>query len=361
MNASGGDWDARWMGAAIALATRARGRTWPNPNVGCVIVREDRVVGRGVTADGGRPHAEAVALDQAGEAGRGATLYTTLEPCAHVSERGPTCSDLIIQAAIARVVMAVRDPDPRTDGNGAARLRDAGIDVVEAIETAEASRAMAGFLMRQRFGRPHVTLKLALSLDGCMARADGESQWITGSEARAHGHLERSRVEAILVGRGTFEVDKPRLDVRLAGLERRSPQRYILSATKTVHPELVEPQATEGQRLSFCETIVEEKGKASTSSAQTEWGWMSSPQNIAALSADHVIVEGGAQIASSFLAADLVDRLLIYRAPILIGSGKPGLNDIGLTALFDAHGRWRTVDSRVLGLDRLDIYERVRD
>ena len=319
--------DARWMGAAITLATRARGRTSPNPNVGCIIVHQGRVVGRGLTADGGRPHAEAVALTQAGETARGATLYTTLEPCAHASERGPTCSDLIVEAGLSRVVIAVRDPDSRTDGNGIARLHDAGIDVVEDVETAAATRAMAGFLTRQRLGRPHVTLKLALSLDGCIARADGESQWITGAEARAHGHLERSRAEAILVGRGTLEADAPRLDVRLAGLEGRSPKRYVLSHIRR----------------------------------NDGWGWLSSPQEITTLSADHLLIEGGAQTASAFLEADLVDRLLIYRAPILIGGGKPALHDIGLTALSDAHGRWRAVDSRMLGKDRLDIYERVRD
>ncbi len=345
---------ARWMGAAIALAQRGRGRTWPNPNVGCLVVHDGRVVGRGWTADGGRPHAEAVALAQAGDAASGATIYTTLEPCAHASERGPTCSDLIVEAGVARVVIAVRDPDSRTDGNGAARLRSAGIVVVEDVETKAARRAMAGFLTRQRFGRPHVTLKLALSLDGCIAGADGESQWITGPEARAHGHLERSRVEAILVGRGTFEADAPRLDVRLAGLEERSPERYILSTTKTVHPEPVEG-------LSFSEADSDEKDRASTSSARTEWGVIRHHQDITTLPADHLLIEGGAGVASSFLSADLVDRLVIYRAPILIGGGKPGLNDIGLTALPDAHGRWRAVDSRMLGKDRLDIYERVRD
>ena len=148
--------DARWMGAAIACSERGRGRTWPNPNVGCIIVKSDRVVGRGWTQPGGRPHAEAIALQQAGTAAAGATLYTTLEPCAHVSARGPTCSDLIVAAAVARVVIAVRDPDPRTNGDGAARLRRAGIEVAEGIETTAASRAMGGFLTRQRFGRPHV-------------------------------------------------------------------------------------------------------------------------------------------------------------------------------------------------------------
>ncbi len=322
--------NARWMGAAIALATRGRGRTWPNPNVGCVVVREGRVVGRGWTAEGGRPHAEAIALEQAGVAARGATLYTTLEPCAHKSERGLACSDLIVDAGVARVVTAVRDPDPRTDGRGRARLRDAGIEVVEGIETAAATQAMTGFLTRQRLGRPHVTLKLALSLDGCIALDDGESQWITGAEARAHGHLERSRVEAILVGRGTYDSDAPQLDVRLAGLAERSPKKSILSR----HPQL---------------------------RGGNDWGCVTSPQAIATLAADHLLIEGGASAASAFLAADLVDRLLIYRAPILIGGGKSALHDIGLTTLSDAHGRWRPVDSRMLGSDRLDIYERVRD
>ena len=319
--------DARWMGAAIALATRGRGRTWPNPNVGCVIVKDGRVIGRGWTDEGGRPHAEACALEQAGSAAGGATLYTTLEPCAHVSERGPTCSDLIIAAGLARVVIAVRDPDPRTDGAGSNRLCSAGIKITEGVETAAASRAMAGFLTRQRFGRPHVTLKLALSLDGCIARADGASQWITGPEARAHGHLERSRVDAILVGRGTIEADAPRLDVRLPGLERRSPKRYVLSSGSTIDG----------------------------------WGLISAPEDIAMLPADYLLIEGGAATASSFLKADLVDRLLIYRAPILIGGGKSAIHDIGLANLSDAHNRWRAVDSRMLGADWLDIYERVRD
>jgi diaminohydroxyphosphoribosylaminopyrimidine deaminase / 5-amino-6-(5-phosphoribosylamino)uracil reductase len=346
--------DARWMGAAIAYSQRGRGQTWPNPNVGCVIVHEGRVVGRGWTQPGGRPHAEAVAIAQAGDAAWGATLYTTLEPCAHVSERGPTCSDLIVEAGAARVVVAVRDPDVRTNGNGTALLRGAAIQVVEGVEVQSAARAMAGFLTRQRYGRPHVTLKLALSLDGCIARVDGESQWITGPEARAHGHLERSRVEAILVGRGTFEADAPRLDVRLAGLEGRSPKKYILSATRTARPEPVEG-------LSLSSSDGAEK-KAGLRQAQPErWEVVSSPQDIATLPADHLLIEGGAGAASSFLAADLVDRLLIYRAPILIGGGKPALGDIGLTLLADAHNRWHHVDTRALGVDRLDIYERVRD
>jgi len=315
------------MAAALALAARGRGRSAPNPNVGCLIVKDGRVIGRGWTQPGGRPHAEAMALAEAGTAAKGATVYVTLEPCAHASPRGPACSDLLVAAGPARVVAALTDPDKRTAGEGFARLRAAGIEIAEDVLAAQAQRSMAGFLTRQALGRPHVTLKLALSLDGMIARADGESQWITGAAARAHTHLERSRHEAILVGRGTWEVDQPRLDVRLAGLEGRSPIRVILTESSSLE----------------------------TQEART----IRTPGAIATLDGvDHLLVEGGAQTASAFLAEGLVDRLLLYRAPILIGTGKPALGDIGLGSLADAHGRWRLGDSRMLGIDRLEVYER---
>ena len=189
--------DRRWMAAAIAIAGRGRGRTAPNPNVGCIIVRDGRLIGRGWTQPGGRPHAEAMALAEAGEKSRGATCYVTLEPCAHKSPRGPACSDLLIEAGVARVIIALGDPDPRTDGDGIARLCAAGIEVATNMRDNDARRAMAGFLTRQALGRPQVTLKLALSLDGAVAMADGTSKWITGPGARAHAHLERARHEAI--------------------------------------------------------------------------------------------------------------------------------------------------------------------
>ncbi|MDH4746315.1 bifunctional diaminohydroxyphosphoribosylaminopyrimidine deaminase/5-amino-6-(5-phosphoribosylamino)uracil reductase RibD [Sphingomonas sp. CBMAI 2297] len=306
------------MGAALALAERGRGRTAPNPNVGCVIERDGIVVGRGWTQPGGRPHAEAMALAQAGAKSRGATCYVTLEPCAHESPRGPACSSLLVAAGIARVVIALGDPDPRTNGAGAARLRAAGIDVAEGVRAADARRSMAGFLTRLEKGRPLVTLKLATSLDGRIALPTGESRWITGAQARAHTHLERARHEAILVGRRTLEVDRPRLDVRLPGLEDRAPRRLVLSAT----------------------------------------GDLKRPEDIAALKGvDHLFVEGGAETASAFLRAGLVDRLLLYRAPILIGEGRVALGDIGLARLDEAHGRWRLYDSRMLGSDRMEVYE----
>ncbi|MBM3928408.1 MAG: bifunctional diaminohydroxyphosphoribosylaminopyrimidine deaminase/5-amino-6-(5-phosphoribosylamino)uracil reductase RibD, partial [Sphingomonadales bacterium] len=227
------------MAAAIALSERSRGRTAPNPNVGCIIVREGRVVGRGWTQPGGRPHAEAMALAEAGERAHGATAYVTLEPCAHRSERGPACAPSLAEAGVARVIAAVVDPDPRTAGRGLALLRDAGVAVVEGVSADGARRAMAGFLTRRALGRPFVTLKLAMSLDGCIALASGESRWITGAEARAHAHLERARHEAILVGRGTWDIDAPKLDVRLAGLEDRSPIRVVL--TTHPHPSAAAP------------------------------------------------------------------------------------------------------------------------
>lgn len=315
------------MGAALGLSARSRGRSTPNPNVGCVVVKAGRVIGRGWTGEGGRPHAEAIALDAAGAAARGADIFITLEPCAHVSARGPACTDLLVAAAPARVVIAAGDPDPRTDGRGVERLRDAGIQVVEGVLAAEAEAAMAGFFTRLRHGRPHVTLKLAMSLDGRIALASGASRWITGEAARAHGHVERARCDLILVGRGTLAADQPRLDVRLAGLEARSPRRAVLG--HKVAPE--------------------------------GWVQVREPADIAALEGvDHVLVEGGAGAAAAFLKADLVDRLLLYRAPILIGEGRAAIGDIGLADLAQAHGRWRLSDRRSLGSDALEVYERIR-
>jgi diaminohydroxyphosphoribosylaminopyrimidine deaminase/5-amino-6-(5-phosphoribosylamino)uracil reductase len=315
------------MNAAIALGERGRGRTAPNPNVGCVIVRGDEAVGSGWTQPGGRPHADAVALAEAGEKSRGATVYVTLEPCAHRSDRGPACADLLVEAGVARLVAAVRDPDPRTDGRGFEQLQAAEVEVVSGVEAEAAERSLAGFLARQRLGRPYITLKLAMSLDGKIALPSGESRWITGEDARAHVHWERARSDMILVGRGTYNADKPRLDVRLPGLEESSPRRALLTRGEGV----------EG------------------------WTRLGAPEEVFGLEGvNDLLVEGGSGAATAFLTADLVDRMLIYRAPIIIGEGKSSVGYIGLTALADAHRRWAFVDSRPLGIDRLEVYERVR-
>jgi diaminohydroxyphosphoribosylaminopyrimidine deaminase/5-amino-6-(5-phosphoribosylamino)uracil reductase len=319
--------DARWMGAAAALGERGRGLTAPNPNVGCVLVHSGRVVGRGWTQPGGRPHAEAMALGDAGAAARGAHAFVTLEPCCHPSPRGPACAESLIASGVAGVTVAAVDPDPRMRGKGISRLQQAGIKVTVAPGSGLEPSAMAGFFTRTRLGRPFITLKLATSLDGRIAMPSGESRWITGDEARAHVHLERARADAILVGRATIEKDEPRLDVRLEALEHRSPRRLLLTRGGSV----------EG------------------------WETLTRPDGVFELSGmNDLLVEGGAATASSFLQADLVDRLLWYRAPILIGEGLSALAGIGLHALADAHGRWLLRDSRRLGLDRLEIYERLR-
>jgi len=316
------------MAEAVALGEGARGRTAPNPNVGCVIVKDGEEIARAATAPGGRPHAEAVALAEAGAKARGATLYTTLEPCAHVSERGPTCSTSIAAAGIARVVAAIEDPDPRTAGQGFRALRKAKIKVKTGVGEADARRSLAGFLTRLALGRPRITLKLALSIDGKIAMPSGESKWITGEDARAHVHLERARSDMILVGRGTYERDRPKLDVRLPGLEECSPRRALLTRG----------EAVEG------------------------WFRLGAPEEVFGFAdVNDLLIEGGSATASAFLAADLVDRMLIYRAPILIGDGKSSVGYIGLTDLADAHRRWSLADSRMLGVDRLEIYERERN
>jgi diaminohydroxyphosphoribosylaminopyrimidine deaminase / 5-amino-6-(5-phosphoribosylamino)uracil reductase len=310
------------MAAAVAMSERGLGRTGVNPSVGCIIVKEGRVVGRGWTHPSGRPHAEAVALEQAGTAAAGATVYVTLEPCAHHSERGPACAQILADAHPARVVIACIDTDPRTAEQGIAFLRAAGIAVDVGIEACAATHIMAGYICRQTKGRPFVTLKLATSLDGAIAMADGTSRWITGEAARAHAHLERARADVILVGAGTWRADAPMLNVRLPGLEDRSPRRVMLSS----------------------------------GDAPSDWDIIRSPQDIASLGCNNLMIEGGAQTAASFLKAGLVNRLLLYRAPIIIGGGVACMGDIGLTQLPDAHGQWRLQDCRMLGKDRLEIY-----
>jgi diaminohydroxyphosphoribosylaminopyrimidine deaminase/5-amino-6-(5-phosphoribosylamino)uracil reductase len=319
--------DRRFMLEAARLGEAARGRTAPNPNVGCLIVKAGEVVGKGATAPGGRPHAEAVALGEAGGKARGATLYSTLEPCAHSSDRGPTCASLITEAGLARVVIGIRDPDARTSGKGIKMLKDAGIEVKLGVGKEFSRESMSGYLSRVERGRPRITLKLALSIDGKIALPSGESKWITGEDARAHVHLERAHSDMILVGRGTYLADQPKLDVRLPGLEQWSPRRALLTRGEAV------------------------KG----------WEILTSPQDVYRLhDVNDLLVEGGSATATAFLAADLVDRILIYRAPILVGEGKSSFGYIGLDAIADAHGQWKAGDGARLGIDRLEVYQRVR-
>lgn len=316
------------MAEAVALGAGAQGRSAPNPNVGCVIVKDGRVIGRGATAEGGRPHAEAIALREAGSEVQGGTVYVTLEPCAHESKRGSACADLLVEARPKLVVIALKDPDARTNGQGIARLRAAGIEVRTGVGRSAAQRSLAGWLKRLAGGRPRITLKLALSIDGKIALPSGESRWITGEDARRHVHRERAMSDMILVGRGTFLADQPRLDVRLPGLEDHSPRRALL---------------TDGDPVDGWETLRD-------------------PQDVFRLhDVNDLLVEGGSATATAFLSADLVDRILIYRAPIIVGEGKSSFGYVGLDAINDAHGRWRLVEEKRLGVDRLEVYERVRE
>jgi diaminohydroxyphosphoribosylaminopyrimidine deaminase/5-amino-6-(5-phosphoribosylamino)uracil reductase len=308
------DTDSRWLAAAAALAERARPLSRPNPAVGAIIVKDGVVVGRGWTRLGGRPHAEAVALEQAGEAARGATLHVTLEPCAHRGARGPACADLAMAAGLARVVAGVEDPDPRTAGAGLTRLREAGIDAVCLGDDA-CRTSLAGYVRSKTTGFPETTLKLAMTADGFIARPDGTSQWITGEPARAHAHRERARADAILVGGGTLRADAPRLDVRLPGLEDRSPEKIVL---------------TRGE-------------------APLGWTAIADPSEIAGRGWQYLMVEGGAEVAETFLAAGLVDRLLLYRSPTEFGEGIPAFR-AGLPR------GWRLADRRPLGSDTLEVY-----
>lgn len=312
--------DSDWLDAAARLALRARPLSRPNPAVGAIIVNGGVVVGRGWTQPGGRPHAEAMALEQAGERARGARVFVTLEPCAHRTGRGPACADALIAAGVGSVLAGVRDPDPRTSGQGLDRLRVAGVDAA-IVDHPASRRSLAGYLTRTALDRPHVTLKLALTRDGAIALPEGAGRWITGEAARAHVHSRRALADAILVGGGTWRADAPRLDVRLPGLEQRSPARWVLSAGPV-------------------------PGVAT----------IAAPAEIANMDGlQYLYVEGGGQTAAAFLAQGLVDRIELYHAPIMAGSRTPAI--AGLPSGDEADG-WRLVERRQLGSDVFTAYER---
>ena len=355
------------MQAALALARRGLGNTWPNPAVGCVIVRDGQVVGRGWTQPGGRPHAETEALRRAGELARGATAYVTLEPCSHHG-RTPPCCDALIAAGVARVVCAMRDPDPRVNGRGFGRLRNAGIEVLEGLLEAEAQAGNAGFTRRIREGRPFVTLKLATTLDGRIATATGESRWITGPEARREAHAMRARHDAILVGSGTAVSDDPDLTCRLPGAAQVKALRVIADArlrtpptarvfvTAREHPTLLAtiPGHPPARLAPYLET-----GTEVATVARGHEGVKFAPLlgALAQRGVTRLLAEGGAGIAAGLLREGLVDRLAWFHAPAVMGGdGLPAAYPLPVEVLA-AMPRFRRVASRPLGADWLTEFE----
>ncbi|HZT20839.1 MAG TPA: bifunctional diaminohydroxyphosphoribosylaminopyrimidine deaminase/5-amino-6-(5-phosphoribosylamino)uracil reductase RibD [Dongiaceae bacterium] len=357
------------MGAALALARRGLGGCWPNPAVGCVLVAQGRVVGRGWTQMGGRPHAETEALRRAGTAAKGATAYVTLEPCSHHGKT-PPCAEALIAAGIGRAVVAMEDPDPRVSGRGVARLEQAGIPVTLGIGENEAAEINAGFFLRIREKRPLVTLKLATSLDGRIATRTGESRWITGEAARARAHLLRARNDAVMVGSGTVIADDPLLNVRLPGLESRSPLRIVLDGRMRLP---LTSALVAGARLTPTWLVTLPGGDRRRRHAYVDCGVevievAAGPDgaidlkrllhHMAERGLTRVLAEGGARLAAALLRAHLVDRLAIFRAPSVIGGdGLPAAAGFGLERLAELP-RFLPEETVALGPDRLETYRR---
>ncbi|WP_376875050.1 bifunctional diaminohydroxyphosphoribosylaminopyrimidine deaminase/5-amino-6-(5-phosphoribosylamino)uracil reductase RibD [Albirhodobacter sp. R86504] len=333
--------DVRYMRLALSLGRRGLGQTWPNPAVGCVIAKDDIIVGRGWTQLGGRPHAERVALEQAGDAARGATAYVTLEPCAHHGHTSP-CAEALIDAGIARVVCATGDPDPRVAGRGFSLLRAAGIEVVEGLLGDEARADLRGFLSRITQGRPMLTLKLATSLDGRIATASGESQWITNPASRARVHGLRASHDAVIVGGGTARADDPLLTVR--GIKvARQPVRIVAASTLDLPRERLAASLHEGPVWLFHTSQAPSEARAFWSGIGAELIEIEGPSPMsptAILRAlgdrglTRVFCEGGGEFAASLLQAGLVDCLVSFTAGLVIGAdGRSGTGAMGLTRL----------------------------
>ena len=328
------------MALALSLGRRGMGRVWPNPAVGCVIVKDGQIIGRGWTADGGRPHAETAALLQAGHRAAGATVYVTLEPCAHQGQT-PPCASALIEARVARVVIATGDPDPRVAGRGVAMLREAGVEVALGVREAEALADHAGFLQRVTAGRPFLTLKLAGTLDGRIATATGESQWITGPEARRMVHMMRARHDAVMVGAGTVRADDPSLTVRGLGIDRQ-PIRVVVSRAMKISPKSQLARTANDVPVWLCHgagaDVVEWTAQGAKSLPCAVSAGQVDPAAVMAALADagltRVFCEGGGMLAASLLNAGLVDQLVVFSAGAAIGAeGTPMLAAMGLDRL----------------------------
>jgi diaminohydroxyphosphoribosylaminopyrimidine deaminase/5-amino-6-(5-phosphoribosylamino)uracil reductase len=333
------------------------------------VTPEGEIVGRGWTAPGGRPHAEAIALDHAGSRAEGSTMYVTLEPCAHEG-RGMACSDAIVAAKPARVVIGLRDPDPRTAGSGIERMKAAGIEVEEGVLAADAAAVTLGHLMRVAEGRPAVTLKLAVGADGLVPRGEGHPVWVTGEDARAHGHLLRARNDAILVGRGTIAADDPSLTCRLPGMACRSPVRVVLDShlrtpeDATLFDDIMVPvwlMCAEGETQASAD-MLHERGAEIVPVPVDDHGHVDAGDALQALAVrgiTRVLVEGGPAVARALLDADLVDDAVIYQGSEPAGAGLTPFAGDGLDRLTGS-GHFKTIASRSFGLDRMTWWRRIR-
>ncbi len=359
--------DRRYMASALALGRRGLGRCWPNPAVGCILVREGRIVGRGWTQPGGRPHAETVALAQAGAQARGATAYVSLEPCAHHGQT-PPCAEALVTAGVTRVVAPLEDSDARVAGQGFEILRQAGIEVTTGIMADDAARDHAGFFLRTEQGRPFVTLKLASSFDGRIATATGQSQWITGPGARRAVHAMRARHDAVMVGAGTARADDPALTVRGMGITGQ-PVRVIVSRRLDL-PLMGQLARTAGEVPVWlcCGHDADPKRKNAWTGLGARLlecgvhGVQLDPadvlQHLGAAGLTRVFCEGGSALAASLLAADLVDELVGFSAGLVIGAeGMPSVGAMGLSRLDEAP-RFRLGETRAIGADILHRWVR---
>ncbi len=359
--------DIRFMALALALGRRGLGRTWPNPAVGAVIVKDGAIVGRGWTQPGGRPHAEIEALRRAASAARDATLYVTLEPCSHHGQ-SPPCADAVIAAGLARVVSALEDPNPEVAGAGHARLRAAGIAVEVGVGADAARRDHAGHIRRMRDGRPHVTLKLAMSADGKAGAAGGKPVAISGEAARDRVHLMRAHSDAIMIGIGTALADDPMLTCRLPGMAKNSPVRIVLDGMLRLplYSRLVcsahdtpvwvvtgqkSPQQAEDILLAHGVAVLRSPQSADPLDLKDVL------EVLAAKGMTRLMVEGGPTLAGAFIAADLVDEAILFHGPNLIGPG--GIEALAPQAMATLTGRLRRVSGEPVGSDREDVYERM--
>jgi diaminohydroxyphosphoribosylaminopyrimidine deaminase/5-amino-6-(5-phosphoribosylamino)uracil reductase len=355
------------MALALSLGRRGMGNCWPNPAVGCVIVKDGRIVGRGWTQPDGRPHAETVALQQAGDLARGATAYVSLEPCAHHGQT-PPCAEALIAAGVARVVAPLEDLDPRVAGQGFAMLRGHGIEVTTGVMAGQAARDHAGFFLNREQGRPMVTLKLATSLDGRIATATGHSRWITGPEARRMVHAMRARHDAVLIGAGTARADDPSLTVRDLGIDRQ-PVRVVASrhldlpllgqlarSAGDVPLWLCHGPGADSERIRAWEGLGARLIPCAVVGGQLDGADMLRQLGRAGLT--RVFCEGGGSLAASLLSGDLVDDLALFSAGLAIGAeGLPAVGALGLDRV-DRAARFRLVETRPVGGDALHLWTR---